>query len=272
MAEKTRTEDTIEENDAPVLISVDGAIATVTLNNPRKRNALSLPMWEALRDSMLALSRTDGLRCVVLRGAGDEAFAAGADITEFESVRSDPKQARAYDAVLREALAAIYDCVHPTVAMIKGACVGGGLEVAVQCDLRISGRSGKFGAPIKALGLAMTSPEIEGIRRLVGSAVTLEILLEGRIMGAEEACAKGLVTRVVDDVQVEEEAYATARRIAEGAPLTARWHKQFVHRLDGGSVLKPGEIEEGYFYFDTADFKEGVSAFLSKRKPVFRGK
>jgi enoyl-CoA hydratase len=259
-------------SDAPILISRDGAIATVTFNNPEKRNAFNKPMWAALRDAMDALSADDDLRCVILRGAGDEAFAAGADISEFETERANPGQALAYDQLLNQALTAIYDCRHPTVAMIHGACMGGGLQIAIQCDIRISGESGKFGAPIKVLGLAMPSAEIESIMRVTGPAAMMEILLEGKVLAAEEAYTKGIVSRIVPDEGLEAEAQATAKRIAQGAPLTARWHKQFIHNRLAMSNLTNEEVKGGYFYFDTDDFKEGVDAFLNKRRPAFKGK
>jgi len=256
----------------PILVSHDGDIATVTLNNPTKRNALNKAMWVGLCDAFKELSENDGLRCIVLRGAGDDAFAAGADITEFEAERSNPDQARAYDQLLRDALEAIYHCPVPTIALIKGACMGGGLQIATQCDIRVAAENARFGAPIKFLGLAMPGQEIESIMRICGPATMTEILLEGRVYKAEEAYVKGLVGRVVSTDDVEAEAYATARRIAEGAPLTARWHKAFIRQQTTPAELPAAEAEKGYFYFDTEDFKEGVDAFLNKRKPGFRGK
>ncbi|MGB0748292.1 MAG: enoyl-CoA hydratase/isomerase family protein [Magnetospiraceae bacterium] len=254
-----------------VLTDRQDSIMLITLNNPEKRNALSLPMWRDLHAAIGAVSEDDTVRAVILRGAGDKAFAAGADITEFDTVRGNREQARLYDKALRDCLEAIRACRPPTIAAIQGACMGAGLEIAVQCDFRISGESGLFGAPIKLLGLAMTSPEIEGIYRLVGPAVTREILLEGRIFKAQEACAKGIVTRVTPDAGLMEEAFATAGRIADGAPLTARWHKAFLNQLEGASKVTAEDIEAGYFYFETDDFWEGVNAFKEKRKPKFTG-
>jgi enoyl-CoA hydratase len=163
-------------------------------------------------------------------------------------------------------------CRHPTVAMIRGACVGGGLEIAAMCDLRICGQSSRFGIPVNRLGLTMAYGELMGLLALVGRAVALEILLEGRVFDAEEAYRKGLVNRVVADGQVEDEAYATARRIAEGAPLVNRWHKQFIERLAVRADLAASEWDEGYACFDTEDYREGVAAFTAKRKPAFKGK
>jgi len=255
-----------------ILVRREGEIATVVLNRPEKLNALTKPMWRQLGEVMRALSADDGLRCLVLRGAGDRAFAPGNDISEFATERSNSAQAKVYGAVHHEALAALAECRHPTVALIKGICVGGGLEIAALCDLRICGASSRFGIPINRLGLVAGHAEIQALVALAGRAVALEILLEGQILNAEEALRKGLVTRVVPDAEVEDEAYATARRIAEGAPLVARWHKKFLRRLADPRPLTEEERNEAYACYDTEDFQTGYQAFLAKTKPTFRGR
>jgi enoyl-CoA hydratase/carnithine racemase len=256
----------------PLLVERDGAIATIVLNRPDKLNAMTKPMWRLLGESVAALAGDDAVRCIVLRGAGDKAFSPGNDISEFETERSNSAQARAYGKIMHTALAALRDCRHPTVAAIQGICVGGGMEIAALCDLRICGRGSRFGAPIKNLGLVMAYPEIGALIDLVGRAVALEILLEGRIFDANEAKEKGIVTRIVDDPAVIDEAYVTARRIAEGAPLVARWHKKFARRLADPRGLSHAELDEGYACFGTEDFRIGYRAFLAKQKPAFKGK
>ena len=255
----------------PILVSRDGVIATVALNNPERLNALNRAMWESLGSALRRLSADDALRCIVVRGAGDKAFAAGANIAEFAAERADARQAKAYGSLIHETMQSVARCRHPTVALIRGACVGGGLEIAAMCDLRIAGQSSRFGIPVNRLGLTMAYGELMGLLALVGRAAALEILLEGRVFDAEEACRKGLVNRVVPDDRVEDEAYATARRIAEGAPLAARWHKKFVRRLADPEPISPAEADECFACFDTEDFRIGYAAFLAKRKPDFKG-
>jgi enoyl-CoA hydratase len=250
----------------------DGAIATVVLNRPDKLNALTRGMWQALGETIDVLSADDGLRCIILRGAGEKAFSPGNDIGEFATERANKAQAIVYGRVMHDTLRALAECRHPLVAQIHGICVGGGLEIAALCDLRICGESSRFGAPIKNLGLTMAYAEMAPLARLVGTAVALEILLEGRVFGAAEAREKRLVTRVVPDSEVAKEAREAAERIAEGAPLVARWHKKFARRLADPRPLTATEADEGFECFDTEDFRIGYASFLAKKKPVFVGR
>jgi enoyl-CoA hydratase/carnithine racemase len=254
-----------------VLLAREGAIATITFNKPERMNALDRGMWERLGTLMRELSADDALRCIVLRGAGTKAFAAGADIAEFATERANANQAAGYGEAIHHTMEAVRECPHPTLAMIHGACVGGGLEVAAMCDMRICGESSRFGIPIKKLGLTMAYGELMGLLGVVGPATALEILLEGRVFKADEALAKGLVNRVVPDDRVESEAMEAAQRIATGAPLVARWHKKFIRKLQYQARLSDDDWVEGFACFDTADYKEGVSAFLGKRDPQFKG-
>jgi len=255
-----------------VLVQRDGFIATVVLNREEKLNALTKTMWRQIGETISELSDDDDLRCIILRGAGTKSFSPGNDISEFETERSNREQARAYGKIMQNTFHAFAECRHPVVAMIHGICVGGGLELSAACDLRICGRSSRFGAPIKRLGLVMALPEIQVLVNLVGKATALEVLLEGQIIDAEQALAKGLVTRVVADDQVENEARATALRIAEGAPLVARWHKKFIAHMTEQAPLSEADIEEGFACYDTEDFQIGYQSFLKKVKPEFKGR
>ncbi len=256
---------------AEVLLRRNGGIATVTLANPDKLNALNAGMWRQLAAVMAEADADDDLRAVVLRGEG-KAFAAGGDLDEFRHRRATVDKALAYHETVGVALAAVERCRHPTIALILGPCIGGGLEIACACDLRIAGESARLGAPINRLGFSMYPGELAGLLKLAGPAVTREILLEGRLIEAREALAKGLVTRVVADDQAETEAHETAARVAAGAPLVARAHKWWIARLLEGRPLTEEEKRSAFSFLATEDYHEGLSAFDAKRRPMFKGK
>jgi enoyl-CoA hydratase len=255
-----------------VLVERKDGVAWVIINRPEKMNALNLPVWQGVGDAFLDLAKDESVRCVVLRGSGRKAFAPGADIDEFDSLRATPAQAKTYDLVMRRALAAAADCPKPTLVMIHGPCVGGGLELACQCDIRIAGRSARFGVPIARIGVVMAHPELAGIARLIGPARALEILLEAKVIDAATALEWGLLARVTDDAELEAEIKATAERILAGSPLAHKWHKSFIRRLNDPSPVSEAELGEAYRFLETEDYREGVAAFLAKRKPEFKGK
>lgn len=255
----------------PVLVRREGPLARVLLNRPERRNALDLDMWRELGEAMRALSREPDLRCVVLRGAGGKAFAAGADIAEFERTRHSAAAAARYAEVMDPAMEALRDCPAPTVAVIEGACVGGGLELAVQCDLRLAGASARLGMPINRIGHALPYAAMTALVELAGRATTLELLLEGRILSAEEAYHRRLVTRVVADDALEAEAEALVDRIVAGAPLAARWHKVFAAKALHPENLTAEDRLEPFLSCDSADYREGIRAFLAKETPKFKG-
>lgn len=251
---------------------INSYIVEVSLNRPEKLNALTKPMWRELGKIFKKLSKDKNLRCIVIRGKGGKSFSPGNDISEFETQRSSSKLAKAYGVHLHGTLRAIQECPIPTIALIEGICVGGGMEIAACCDLRICGESSRFGVPIKRLGLTMAAKELEALLRITSYSIAMEILLEGKIMSAEEAYEKNLVNRVVADLEVETEVYKSAELISEGAPKVARWHKQFAKE-----ILKTGKVSDklnnlGYKCYDTDDFKIGYKSFLSKTKPKFKNK
>lgn len=255
-----------------VTVAYDEGIATVTLDHPGRLNALTVQMWRALEQVFTALSGDARLRCVVLRGAGGN-FAAGADIREFPHERADLDGVLHYHLqIIAPALEAVRTCVHPVVAWIDGVCVGGGLEIASQCDLRIAGQSARFGVPINRLGFPMAPDEMRGLLALVGRAVAMEILLEGRVFDATEALAKGLLTRVVPDDELADDVARTARRLSRGAPLAARLNKQIAARLCASpQALTEAELQLFFSYADSRDHRHGVQAFLAGDEPVFTG-
>jgi len=256
----------------PILIERTDVIATVVINRPEKRNALNLDTWRRVADAFSSLSQDDDLRCIVIRGAGNEAFAAGADISGFETERSNLPQVKHYSDVTHAALQAIADCRHPTVAMIRGYCLGGGFELATYCDLRIASDNARLGIPVKLMGLYLGYEMFGSLIAVVGQSTALEIVLEGRVYDAREAYDKGLVNRVVPDAELEREAYATAERIAQGAPLSARWHKRAARRLAEHTPPTAAEVEQSYSYAESEDYKAAYRAFLAKEKPRFTGR
>jgi enoyl-CoA hydratase/carnithine racemase len=255
-----------------VRIERQGQVARVTLDRPDKLNAVNNAMWDRLGELFGELDADAALRCVIVAGAGGRAFSVGADIGEFEANRSSVERARRYALRTHAALAAIARCRHPVLAEIRGLCVGGGLELACCCDLRLAGESARFGIPVKRLGLVVAYSELQPLVDLVGPANAMEILLEGEVFGVQRAYDMGLVNRVVPDAALAAEVEASAARICEGGPLVARWHKKFTRRLMDPTPLTAEELDESYACFGTEDFRTGYQAFLAKTKPAFRGR
>ncbi|MBN9509878.1 MAG: enoyl-CoA hydratase/isomerase family protein [Alphaproteobacteria bacterium] len=249
-----------------------GEVAVVSFNRPARRNAFDLGMWQGLQATMEALSADDTLRCVVLRGAGAEAFSAGADISAFAAERGGRAQEDRYAAVLHDSMQSIRLCRHPVVAMIMGWCLGGGAGIATMCDFRVGGESCRFGITARNLGIWYPYAEIDPIIQMVGTGVAAEILIEGRIFTGREAYEKGLLSRVVPDAAVPAEAMALAGRIAEGSPLSARFHKAALRRLRGPLPISAEEDAAVNAFAETEDFKAAFRAFLAKQKPVWRGR
>ena len=249
----------------------EGDTVTVTLSSPARLNALDIASWQQLETVFRALSLDESLRCVIVRGEGGN-FAAGADISEFADQRATSAQGiRYHTEIIAPALDAITHCLHPTVAAIEGACVGGGLEIACACDLRIASANSRFGIPINRLGFALAPSEMQGLLQLVGLATTLEILLEGRVFSAAEAQQKGLLHRIADDL--DDELKQTVRRITAGAPLAARMTKRLARRLSPQPpALDAQTFADAYKLLESQDYHEGIAAFLAHRKPDFSGR
>jgi len=245
--------------------------AVVTFNRPERRNAFDLAMWTGLQTIMEELSDDATLRCVVLRGAGTEAFSAGADISAFETERGTRDLEDRYAARLHTSMQSIRVCRHPVVAMIMGHCLGGGAGIATMCDFRVGGESIRFGITARNLGIWYPYAEIDPIVQMAGTGVVAEILIEGRIFSGREAYEKGLLSRVVPDAEVEREAMALARRIGEGSPLAARFHKAAIRKLRGKLPITEAEDAAVNDFVRTDDFQNAWRAFLAKQRPVFKG-
>jgi enoyl-CoA hydratase/carnithine racemase len=252
----------------------DGAIGWITFDNPARRNAVSLEMWQALADIVADYAADNAIRVIVLKGAGDKAFVSGADISEFGEKRSSAQNSREYNETSLRAMTALQDVDKPTIAMIRGWCVGGGVALAVACDIRIASDDSGFAIPAAKLGLGYN---FEGVRRLVqlvGPAFAREIFFTARKFTAAEAVAMGLVNRLVPAAELEASVREYAGTIAGNAPLTVSSIKTLVAQaLKDESARDMALCREVVDRcFASADYVEGRTAFMEKRKPRFTGR
>jgi enoyl-CoA hydratase/carnithine racemase len=252
----------------------DGAIGWITFNNPARHNAVSMVMWEALYDIVTDYAVDDAIRVIVVRGAGEKAFVSGADISEFEEKRSSPQTTQVYNATAQKASRALKDVGKPTIAMIRGYCVGGGVSTALACDLRIAAEGSTFAVPAAKLGLGY---EYEGVRKLmdvVGPSFAKEIFFTARQFTAAEASTMGLVNRMVPADQLDSFVRDYAATIAANAPLTVSSIKTIVAQaLKDESARDHALCQEVVDRcFNSADYVEGRQAFMEKRKPKFSGR
>lgn len=243
-----------------------GAIVTLTISNPHRLNALTTGMWQDLREHVRALSEDEGLRCLLIRGASEKAFSAGADVSEFGQTRSTFEQVvRFHEEYVLGCLNALADCPVPVVAAIQGVCFGGGLEIAAVCDLRIAEAGARFGAPVGRMGFPLAFAETEAVVRLVGPAVAAELLIEGRTFDARTAYEKGLITRAVDSEVFQDEVDRTVENVCRSGVFAARSHKRQIRRL----VVDPSPVSfeerlEVYRFVETEDYHQGIKAFLAR--------
>ena len=258
-----------------ILVGVAEHVATVTFNRPERRNAITFEMWQDLRQTIVELDASDEVRVIVFTGAGDEAFSAGADISQFETHRNNAAQASVYNAAFDAAMDAAEATGKPTIAMIKGACVGGGFEFSSACDIRIGADNARFGVPIARLGLPIAFRETRRVIRAIGHAKTMELLFTADLLPAAEAHRVGFLNHVVSLSEIESFTLDMARRIAALAPVVHRVHKQVATTvLEDPSLqgLTAADDALALSPYDTADFQEGWQAFLEKRDPEFHGR
>ena len=251
----------------------DGSIGWMIFNNPERRNAVSLDMWRAIPEVLAAFEADPEVRVVIFAGAGDRAFVSGADISQFEAERNDASAEARYATATAAAHAAMAAISKPTIAMIKGYCIGGGLAVALSCDLRICTEESRFAIPAARLGLGYGFGGIKLLIDVVGPAIAKEILFTARQFSAEEALRVGLVNRVATHEGLDSLARDYAAMIGAGAPLTLRAAKIAVREaLRDPDQRRLAEVDAAVAAcFDSADFKEGRTAFMEKRTPSFRG-
>ena len=256
-----------------LIVEKRGAVGWIVFNQPAKKNAINDAMWRGIPEAMAKYDADPEVRCVAFRGAGTEAFASGADISEFAKIRAERASVAKYDDLLDRVLHSIQGSMKPSVAMIWGYCMGGGLEIALACDLRYCARSAQFGIPAAKLGLAYS---VEGHKRLletVGHARAREIMFLGRRYSSAEALAMGLVHQVVADAQLEPLVAGILQALADNAPLSIANSKTIIEEFVKSSGAPDGALMRAAMErcAGSADYEEGRRAFMEKRKPAFKG-
>ncbi|MFL4985052.1 MAG: enoyl-CoA hydratase [Xanthobacteraceae bacterium] len=256
-----------------VVARQEGAVGHLMFNNPERRNAVSLDMWEAAAKILDGFARASNVRVVVVSGAGGKAFVSGADISRFGDERATEEAIARYNAMVEKANTTFYEFPKPTIAMIRGYCIGGGVGLAVCCDLRICSDNSRFAVPAAKLGLGYGFTGIKRLSDLVGPAFAKEIFFTARQFDAEEARAMGLVNRVVPDAELEDYVRNYADTIAANAPLTVDAVKYIVGQVvkdeSQRNLARAAEMVKKCF--ESKDYVEGRTAFMEKRKPVFTG-
>ena len=251
----------------------ENGIGWVIFNHPERRNAMTPEMYDGMRTALESYATDPEVRVVVLRGEGDKAFVSGADISKFAQNRSNVEQVRASDARSEAANRALRECPKPTIAMIRGYCMGGGLGVAIACDLRIAAEGSRFGVPAAKLGVGYRYDGLKRLSDIVGPSFTAEIFYTGRQFSTDEALAMGLVNRVLPADQLEKYVMDYASTMAGNAPLTLAAVKRCLIEMRKGSAERDLELCQSMVEacFASTDFTEGRTAFMEKRKPAFTG-
>ncbi len=260
--------------EGKICAEADDGVGLITFNNPEKRNAMSVEMWDGLVEALGAFERDDSVRVVVLTGAGHQAFVSGADISQFETRWGDANARREYDRLTSAGRQRLALFPKPTIARIRGHCLGGGLALALQADLRIAGEDSRFGIPAARLGIAYGFDAVNQLVHAIGPAHARMLLYTGARVDGREAQRMGLVNQVVPDEELSDRVVDLARTIADNAPLSVRAAKLAVGAalVDERGRDLGGLEQAAEACFDSADYKEGRTAFLEKRAPRFGGR
>jgi enoyl-CoA hydratase/carnithine racemase len=267
MSGETKADPGTEE----LCFTVTDGIGTITFNRPEARNAFTFAMYERLREICETVPGDGSLKVLIMLGAGERAFAAGTDIAQFRDFKT-AEDALAYERRIEAVLSAIERCPVPTIAAISGACTGGGAGIAVACDLRLASRDMRFGFPIaRTLGNCLSAGNLARLSALMGEGRVKELIFTSRLLGAEEALAIGLVTEILDDrAALVTRATALAAELTERAPLTLRATKEALRRLRAAARVDDTDLIA--LCYESEDFRNGLEAFLAKRKPRWKGR
>jgi enoyl-CoA hydratase/carnithine racemase len=256
-----------------VLTKRVGAVAEIILNNPARHNAISLDMWQRMAELLAEAAADRSVRVLIVAGAGGRAFAAGADISRFESERASLEATRHYNVIAGEASERLYTFPRPTIAKIRGFCIGGGVNIATCCDMRFAASDATFAIPAARLGLGYGFAGVKRLAEVVGLPAAMDLFYTARRLSADEALAMGLVNRVVPVTDIDETVAETARTICENAPLTIAAIKAIAREIGKPSaardLAKVDAMVEACF--TSHDYAEGRRAFMEKRKPDFTG-
>ncbi|MCW5659949.1 MAG: enoyl-CoA hydratase/isomerase family protein [Burkholderiaceae bacterium] len=257
-----------------ILAEVEDGIGWLRINQPERRNAISLEMWQGLADACTAFDADADVRVVVMHGVGGQSFAAGADISEFQKERANAEQKARYGEILARGQDALAHLAKPLIAMIQGYCIGGGMAIALKADVRFAALGSRFGIPAARLGLGYEYEGVAALARLVGPSVAKDMLFSARQLESDEALRLGLVNFVCAPADLEQRVRDYAAGIAANAPLTIRACKAAVALFERYSANAEADAVDELVNqcFDSADYREGRTAFLEKREPRFSGR